>query len=173
MQVVVGIHEADIARVEVAQSAHISVDTVRGRAIDGEVVKVGRVAAQNRRRWSDQSKRFSVDIGIQGDIKDLGLKPGLTAKVEILVDELKGVLAVPTQCVFAESGRFYLFKRTATGSERVQVTIEDGNASHVVVTSGIAAGDDVLLYNPERSESGSPAAQPGAASESAGDPGKP
>ena len=170
MQVVVAIHEADISRVKEGQKVFVTVETVRGRAIQGEVVKVARVAAQSGRRWSDRVKRFSVEIAISDDITGLDLKPGLTAQVEILVDELKDVLALPTQCVFAENGKFFVFQRSAAGAERVEVEIEDGNTSHVVVTSGLEAGARIMLYNPERTEGGAAAARPGAANDEKGSP---
>ena len=55
----------------------------------GEVTRVAVVADAARRRWSDDTKRFGVEISITGEIDGLEMKPGLTAQVEILVDELE------------------------------------------------------------------------------------
>ncbi len=157
MQVIIGIHEADIARVRVGQKAFVVVESSNETSLEGEVVKVAQVAASGGRRWGDDVKRFNVDVALRGDISGLKLKPGLTARVEILVGEMKGVLAVPSQAVFAQRGRFFVFKRDGSGSVRTEVRIEDGNAQYTVVKSGLGEGDRILLFNPEESEGGAPA----------------
>ena len=154
MQVVLAIHEADISRISVGQAAHVVVETARGRSIDGEVTHVALVPNSARRRWGDSTKRFEVVVSLTGDLGDLDLKPGLTSRVEILVEELQDVLAVPSQAVFAESGKFWVFRGSATGYERAEVKIAPGNSRYVVLTEGIAAGDQVALYNPERAGDG-------------------
>ena len=149
MLVVVAIHEADIARIKPGQKAFVTVETAREQAIEGKVLRIAPVAAGANNRWSDGVKRFNVDVALEGDLRALKLKPGLTGKVEILVDELKGVLAVPQQAVFSRNGKVHVFKRDGDGASRAPVTIEPGNAQYVVVKSGLAAGDRVLLYDPE------------------------
>ena len=77
------------------------------------------------------------------------LKPGLSGKVEILLDELKGVLAVPQQAVFSQRGKFHVFRREGEGAVRAPVEIEPGNAQYVVIKSGLTENDRILLYDPE------------------------
>ena len=95
-----------------------------------------------------------VVVTLSGDLADLELKPGLTSRVEILVDELKGVLAVPSQSVYAESGKFWVFKKGPAGYERAEVKIKPGNSRYVAITEGLEAGDQVALYNPEKAGDG-------------------
>lgn len=149
MVVAVAIHEADIARVKPGQKAYITVETAREQAIEGRVAKIAPVAAQANMRWSDGVKRFNVDVTIDGDVRALQLKPGLSGKVEIVLDELKGVLGVPQQAVFSQRGKFHVFRRKSGSYERVAVEIDPGNTQYVVVKSGIAEGDELLLYDPE------------------------
>ncbi len=156
MQVVLAVHEADISRVKVGQRAFVVVETARDRTIEAEVTRVALVPNASRRRWSDDTKRFEVEVSLRGDLEALEMKPGLTSRVEILVEEMKGVLAVPVQCVFAERGEYWVFKRGANGYKRTPVEIRPGNAQYAVISSGLSDGDEVALYNPERAaESGS------------------
>ena len=170
MQVIVAIHEADISRIKPGQKAFVVVETVRDAAVEGEVAKVAPVAASSGRRWMDDTKRFNVDVALKGDLADLKLKPGLTAKVEILVGELKNVVAVPVQAVFVERGRFFVFRRDGRKAERVPVEIEDGNAQFAVVTKGLEEGAEILLFNPESTEGGGATAAPAKESAPAGPP---
>ena len=170
MQVIVAIHEADISRIKPGQKAFVVVETVRDAAVEGEVAKVAPVAASSGRRWMDDTKRFNVDVALKGDLAELKLKPGLTAKVEILVGELKNVVAVPVQAVFVERGRFFVFRRDGNKAERVPVEIEDGNAQFAVVTKGLEEGAEILLFNPESTEGGGATAAPAKESAPAGPP---
>ncbi len=163
MQVLVAVHEADIARIEVGQRAFVVVETARGSTLEGEVTRVAVVPQTQRRRWGDDTKRFEVEVSLQGDLANMELKPGLTSRVEILVGELKGVVAVPAQCVFAERGKYWVFRKSGSGYERLAVEIAPGNSQYVVVTKGLAEGEDVALYNPEKAaEGGGAGGQPGA-----------
>jgi HlyD family secretion protein len=171
MQAVVSIHEADISRVKPGQKAFVVVESSNDTPVDGEVVKVAPVAASSGRRWGEDSKRFNVEIALRGDISSLKLKPGLTARVEIQTGEKTGVLAVPVQSVFAERGKFYVFKKTGGTAARTEVEIEDGNAQFSAVKSGLAAGDEILLYNPEATDGTSQASAAAAAAPAPAAPG--
>jgi RND family efflux transporter MFP subunit len=149
MLAVVPIHEADIARIKPGQTAYVTVETAREQSLEGKVVRVSPVAAQASMRWGDGVKRFNVEVALEGDLSALKLKPGITAKVEILVGELKGALAVPVQAVFSQRGAVHVFRRSGEGSERVAVKIEPGNTQFVVIASGLAEGDRILLYDPQ------------------------
>jgi len=174
MQAVVAVHEADITRVEAGQPAYVTVETARGRTLEGQVSRVALVPNSQRRRWGDDVKRFEVEVSLTGDLTGLELKPGLTSRVEILVDELKGVLAVPAQCVFAERGKYWVFRKTATGYERAPVKIAPGNSQYVVISEGLDDGDSVALYNPEKAgEGGGGPSAPGAEEQGDGSNGRP
>ncbi|MCE9634523.1 MAG: efflux RND transporter periplasmic adaptor subunit [Planctomycetes bacterium] len=149
MLVVVAIHEADIARVKPGQKAYVNVESAREVQLEGKVARIAAVAAQQNMRWSDGVKRFNVEVAIEGDLANVKLKPGLSGKVEILLDELKGVLAVPQQAVFAQRGKFHVFRRVGDGAERAPVEIDQGNSQYVVIKSGLSDGDRILLYDPE------------------------
>jgi HlyD family secretion protein len=149
MLVVVAIHEADIARLRVGQRAFVNVETAREQTLEGKVVRIAPVAAQQNQRWSDGIKRFNVEVQLDENTQGIKLKPGLSGKVEILVDEVKGVLAVPQQAVFSQRGRFHAFRREGDRAVRVPVEIEPGNSQYVVVKSGLSESDSVLLYDPE------------------------
>lgn len=154
MQVHIQVHEADIARVKEGLPAFVRIDTHRGKVIEGTVTRVAHVAASSGRRWYDDTKRFDVEITLSGELAELGLKPGLSAKVDLLVDQLDGVLGVPTQSVFSQDGRFHVFVRNGATIERQEVEISDGNAQFVVVDAGLTAGTEILLYNPETTDTG-------------------
>ncbi len=92
-------------------------------------------------------KVYATDVSIDGT-HDF-LKTGMSAKVEIIIDELKDVISIPIQAVVNIEGKKVCFVSSGSGSERRQVETGAFNDSFVEIKSGLTEGDKVLL-NPPR-----------------------
>jgi len=145
MEVLLGIHEADVTKLKTGQKAWVTLDAFKGQRLAAEVLRVGTVASE--RDWRSDIRKFEVILGLEKN--ELPLKPGATVKVEVLVGEVDGVLAVPLQSVFVREGRYYAFVRGSGGPKRTEVKLGEANAGFVVVKEGLSEGDEVLLWNPE------------------------
>jgi HlyD family secretion protein len=88
MQVEADVDEADIGRIEVGQKATFSVDAFPGREFGGEVLQVRKAphSVQN-------VVTYTVIVSAAND--DLRLMPGMTADIQILINERRNVLKVP------------------------------------------------------------------------------
>ena len=160
MLVKLKIHEADINKVKNGQKVTVSMDTYPGLVLTGKVIKVAQIAGSSS-PWGQSStvKKFSVEVLIEGKT-GLKLKPGISAKAEILIEKLENVLYVPIQCVFLE-GEDHFCNVTVDGSpKRRKVKIGASNATHTEVLEGLKEGEKVLLYNPNliHEQGGQPAA---------------
>ena len=148
MQVQVQVHEADINKVKVGQVATITMDTYPGMVLKGKITKIASIAGQQMGGMSAEVKKFTVDIVIDST-KGNTLKPGISAKAEIFIDEREEVLFVPLQCVFIEEGTHYCYvMRDGNQPVRVAVKPELSNDTYLQIVEGIEEGDLVLLYNP-------------------------
>jgi RND family efflux transporter MFP subunit len=145
MEVVLGIHEADVTKLKVGQKAWVTLDAFKGQRLAAEVLRVGTVASE--RDWRSDIRKFEVILGLEKNA--LPLKPGSTVKVEVQVGEVDGVLAVPLQSVFTRDGKYYAFVGAGGRPERREVQLGEANAGFVVVKEGLKEGDEVLLWNPE------------------------
>ena len=148
MVVTIHIHEADIAKVKKGMSAFITSEMQKDKTHEGEVTKVDTVANVGR-PW-ERVKKFKVEVSLTG--KDLDLKTGTTAEVEIKIDELVDVLFVPVQAVHTKEGKFFCYVRDGSQDKRVDVKLGKANDSFVVVTEGLDEGDRVLLHSPASKE---------------------
>lgn len=92
MQVLANVDEADIGGVKVLQPASFTVDAYPDRTFAGEVsqVRLSPVTVQN-------VVTYPVVIDVPND--ELKLRPGMTANVQIPVDERRGVLRVPNSAL--------------------------------------------------------------------------
>jgi HlyD family secretion protein len=155
MQVLINVHEADIDLLEVGQPCTITLDTYKGKVFKGEVTDVASVASSGR--WGDQTnKQFKVEVSM-ADL-DTELRSGITAKVEVLVEELENVLHVPIHAVFMDGEDFVCFQPDEGAFKRRTVEIGKRNAHYVVIESGLEPGEKVLLFDPREEEVGESAA---------------
>lgn len=148
MQVQVQVHEADINKLKEAQPATVTMDTYPGLVLKGEVSKIAQVAG-SQTPWGgdDDVKKFKVEITLE-QRADLALRPGISAKAEIFVEQREAVLYVPRQAIFLEEGRHFCHVQQAGRIERREIAIDVSSDLYSVVVSGLSEGDRVLLYNP-------------------------
>jgi HlyD family secretion protein len=149
------IRETDIHKVERNQRVKVRVDAYPDLRFTGEVSLVGTLAREERERRG--AKFFSVTVLVHES--DPRLRPGMTARVEIEVEERKDALYVPLDAVFERDGRHVVYL-AGHGTREREVVLGPSNDDFVVVESGLARGDRVLLRDPEAPPpdvSGSPA----------------
>lgn len=146
MQVLVQVHEADIDMVKEDMPVVVTVETHKGTSFPGKIEEIASVASSQS--WEDSAnKTFRVEITMEPI--EVELRAGVTAKAEIQVEELRDVLQLPIHTVFPEGGKHYCYVYLDGEIERRQVSVGKNNAHYVVVTSGLAEGEQVLLYDPE------------------------
>jgi HlyD family secretion protein len=149
------IRETDIHKVERNQKVKVRVDAYPDLRLTGEVSLVGTLAREERERRG--AKFFSVTVLVHES--DPRLRPGMTARVEIEVEERKKALYVPLDAVFEKAGRPVVYL-AGHGTREREVVLGPSNDDFVVVEKGLARGDRVLLRDPEAPPpdvSGSPA----------------
>jgi HlyD family secretion protein len=159
MQVQLQVHEADINKVKEGQPATVTMDTYPGLLLKGEVTKIAQVAA-NQNDWGgdDDVRKFKVEITLQ-DTPELVLRPGISAKAEVFIEERPDVLSVPRQAVFLEEGAHYCFLMREGKPAKTKVKIDLSSDTFTQIIDGITEGDRVLLYNPQLDAPTGPAAE--------------
>jgi len=146
MQVAGAVNEVDIPRVELGQKANISIESLPHLKPKGTVEKIATLA--NRERWyMGNVKEFDVNITIEEMEEDL--KPGISAKVEIVVDTLKDVIYVPLEAVFERDGQEVCY--VAASDQFIARPVKSGksNDDFVEIKEGLEAGEKVALFSPE------------------------
>jgi multidrug efflux pump subunit AcrA (membrane-fusion protein) len=145
----ISIHESSVAKVRPGQRAKITVDTFGDKTFSGEVLKVA--AMPNGQRWfSRDLKVYTAEVSIEG-IHDY-LKPGMSANVEILVEQLENVMIVPIRTVANQAGKKVSYRLTSQGVERTEVKTGSFNDDYVHIIDGLETGDKILLSPPRMIE---------------------
>lgn len=150
MSVKVKIHETYIKKVQKGQKARITVDAFPDKVLTGEVTKVG-VLPDSQNRWMNPDlKVYAVTIAIDGT-QDW-VKPGMSAKVEILVNKLQDVVHVPVQAVSLNEGKQVCYVSGGLKPERREVEIGEFTDEFIEIKKGLKEGEKVLLRPPDGTE---------------------
>ncbi len=142
----VDIHESHIKKIELGQSCLITAESVPDKTLEGRVSKVAVLPDSNASRYNPSLKVYPATIEIEGN-NDF-LKPGMSAKTQIIVNELSDVLYIPVQAVFVEDDEHFVFVKRGGDYERQPVTIGDHNDEFIAITEGVTESDSVALSMP-------------------------
>jgi len=137
------VHESVITRVIEGQKVSITVDSLPDRKFSGTVLKVA-VLPDSQNRWLNPNlKVYETDISIQGVHADL--KPGMSAEVRIIVNELSQVLMIPLQAVRTQGNERVCLVKTRSGTETRAIETGDYNDKFIEVKQGLEEGEMVVL----------------------------
>ncbi len=131
MKVTVQVGEKDIAKIAVGQSANVTYPAFPDITSQGTVTAIASVAS------GDGSDGVNFDVDILIDAPDKRLKPGMTAEVSIITEQLDNVVMVPTLALMTgdDDTHYVNLATDETGAEtrRVKVTIVTQNDNEAVV----------------------------------------
>lgn len=139
------IRETDVHKVERNQKVSVKVDAYPNLSLTGKVTLVGTLAQEERDRRG--AKFFTVTVEIEES--EPRLRPGMTARVEIQVEERAESLYVPLDAVFERDGESLCYVVRGRGLRRQPVVLGPSNTDFVVVEKGLQAGDRVALRDPD------------------------
>ena len=138
MQVKVGIHESMIDRMSTGMQANV---TLNRSAIQGEVTYVASVA-KPASWWTGNVVKYELIVSLP---EQQGLRPGMSAEVELVLGKYDDVLTIPTTaCIETESG-FACWVKTPNGVQRRALKIGDSNDMFIMIQEGVNEGDEVVI----------------------------
>ena len=152
MRVIADIDEADIGGVKEGQRVSFTVDAFPDDKFEGSVTQV-------RQQATTESNVVTYEVVISAPNNDLKLKPGLTANVTIFTLEKNNVLVVPAKALRFQpneallqkdetvedcEGPFKVWTKEGNVFKAHKVEIGTSNGMMTEITSGIAAGTEVL-----------------------------
>jgi len=150
MMAEISVHESSVDKVRPGQRAKMVMDAFPDKTFEGEVLKVAPLPNQERGWFNPDLKVYTTQVVIDGT-HDF-LKPGMSAKVEILVERLEDVIIVPVQVVANQEGKKVCYCLTPDGVKRRVVQIGSFNDTFVQIIDGLEVGEEVLLSPPRMTE---------------------
>ncbi len=144
----VAIHESQVKKVRIGQRAVVRVDAEPGRVLEGKVAEVAVLPDSNSSRYTPTLKVYPSTIHING-LQDW-LKPGMNAKIEIVINQLEDILYVPVQSIEVENDQHFCYVNDGSTLQRREVKTGAFNDEFIEVVSGINQGESVALTIPKK-----------------------
>lgn len=135
------VHEAMISSVRNGQTSKVRVDAFPGREVSGKVSQISPVAALSDWRMADV-KVYPVTISL--DNAPQGLKPGMTAELQITTGERKGVIQVPIKSIATVGRERFCYVKAGDDLVERKVVVGASNSTAAEIREGLKEGERVL-----------------------------
>lgn len=135
----IDISEIDIVKISDGQKATVILDSDTGITYEGVVNKVSEQGAE-----TDSAVSFETYVEILNP--DESVKVGMTAEIDIILEQKTDVLLVASNAVVSEDGQSYI--EVTDGTTTRKVVVETGLTNGVIteITSGeLTAGESVVV----------------------------
>lgn len=148
MMVSTRIHEADRHMISEDLPCLVRVPAVPGATFRGRLSKIAKFADSENSWWNPELKEHAAEILLEDTQAEIS--PGDTAQVEIMIEEVQDVLAVPVQCVFSRGPKRFVFVGRTSSAEPAEVKLGRSSTTMIEVVDGLEAGDRVLMHVEDR-----------------------
>ena len=134
------IREVDLYKVKTGQHCSVLVDAYPDKKLEGNISFIGALASD--KLGGDPGVKY---FGMMVDIttKDPDLRPGMTARINMVAQKVTNALSVPLYSVFEDETGSYCYKDTNGISEKVKVETGNHNEDFMVIVSGLKEGDTI------------------------------
>ncbi len=136
------VDESDIGKVYLGQPARITVESFKDQKFDGRVTKISPMGDEK-----DNVTTFEVRVSISNE-KHI-LKAQMTANAEIILDEHKGVLAIPEGAVTFNKDKTPAVQipdpTNEKGFRKIDIVTGISNGAKTEVLKGLKEGQQVIL----------------------------
>jgi len=147
-QITATIGELDRGHLALGQKVDVTVVALPGRAFHGHVVDLGGTSG------SPWDRHFECKMRLDDPAPEM--RPGMSVRLVVTTDVLRGVLWVPAQALFESGSRTYVYTPSGSSFAPRDVKLVRRSESQVVV-EGLKEGQVVALSNPELAPQKKPA----------------
>ena len=141
LHIQVGIDETEIGRVAPGQEVRITFDAFLDQPVEGHVAEIDLVGTLLQ-------GIVNYGVRIEPSATDLGIKPAMTAAIEIVVEQKEDVLLAPNRALRRDQEGKYVEMLRGNVPTRVYITTGLSNDDYTEVTSGLEEGDELVVSRP-------------------------
>jgi HlyD family secretion protein len=141
------VSEVDINTVTIGQSATLTFDAILGKEYHGKVVEVGQAG---------DTVQGVVNFTVTVELTDVdeSVKPGMTAAVNIVIQEQKDVVLIPNRTVRLVNAERVVYVLVGGKSELVKVKLGATDGTNSVLVEGNVKEGDLIILNPPSANGG-------------------
>jgi HlyD family secretion protein len=143
---VVKVHESSLKKVYPGLPVSVTVEALPGRTLMGTVAKIAPMPDAQSMFMNPDLKLFATEIHVEGGAD--ALRTGMTCAAEIVIERHEKVLYAPVQCVVRVNGTPTVYVRESgrTVPRAVEIGLDNNRMVHL--TSGVQAGELLVMTPP-------------------------
>ncbi|HBY99216.1 MAG TPA: hypothetical protein DEP84_35605, partial [Chloroflexi bacterium] len=138
LEIVVDMAEVDLSQIKVGQDAEITLDALPDTTLQGKVTDIAPAGVQNQ-----GVVNYPVTISLTNP--PAAVKTGMTANVNIVVQQRDNILMVPNRAIHTQGRQ--RFVTVLFEGRQIQVPVQTGlsNDTNTEIVSGLKEGDEVII----------------------------
>lgn len=146
LKVVVNVPERDVNLAHVGMSARLRVDAFPERLFEGKIVRMNSAL-------DPASRTLTAEVHVPN--RERHLKPGMFARVEVVLGEQKESLLVPTEAVIEDEGKNFVYSVHEGKAQRKAVTKGWEQNGYMAIAQGVEEGEQIVVAGQYRLRQGS------------------
>jgi HlyD family secretion protein len=147
MKLAIKIHESHINMIRAGLGAYVVLDSMPDQRFRGTVRKVSLLPDSSSRWGNPNLKVYATEILLVDKLPP-DVKPGVSARAEIVVTNMQNVLTVPLQAITTKQGKQVAYVQSGGDLKPVPVDVGLYNTRLIQIVSGLNEGDLVSLAPP-------------------------
>ena len=146
MSAEIKIPEASVTKIREGMPARIRVDALPDRLYQGHMAKIGLMPDTVRAWLNPDLKVYNCEIYVDSVAREL--RPGMSCRVELIVEEYESAISVPVQCVVRVKDRpsVYVMASREPQPRDVETGLDNGRLVRII--RGLEPGEKILLAPP-------------------------
>jgi multidrug efflux pump subunit AcrA (membrane-fusion protein) len=153
MVIKLNVSEMEVLKLRKGMPVKITADALPGVELSGTIDLIAPSAEKDNRSGV---KTFRVEAGVPRPTA--AMRPGMTARIETVMDSKKNALKMPISGLFEEHGRRFAYLYVAgAAAKKVPLTIGLRNEMDVEIIKGLNEGDEVYSDKPLNVQEEAPA----------------
>ncbi|WP_252226383.1 efflux RND transporter periplasmic adaptor subunit [Caldicoprobacter algeriensis] len=130
--------EFDVMKVQPSQKVDVYVDAAGSQQVEGVVEWVSPST-------DSRSQAYGVRIKIDNSHSPGKLRPGMFARVSLILDKKENAIAVPKRAIVRQGDKTYVFVIKGGSVERREVEVGMDDGERIEVISGLKSGEQVVI----------------------------
>ena len=142
IQVKMRVNEIDVDKYEKGQEVNVTLDAYPEELFTGIVTEISPLVEG----YVQNIRLFNIIMTLKEKNNPM-LRPGFTARAEIVLKKMPDALYVPVEAVFEKEGNPIVFTK-GSGYKHKEVTIGERNENYIVILDNLEEGEEVALIDP-------------------------
>jgi RND family efflux transporter MFP subunit len=142
--------ETERGRIQAGQTVSVRIDAIPDRDFTGRISQISTIASMDFSAGWPFPRNFTMDIVLSHS--DSRLRPGMSANVRVIVDQVPNGITIPAAALFRKAGQSVVYVLHGTKVEQRAIEVSRRSGDRILIAKGLQPGERVALQEPAASD---------------------